>query len=144
MTGRVLGALLQGMIGTILTMVLAVMFFVLVRGLSPADAVLDQAIPRVLLFVDIGIVTWVVLLIVGAVRRRGLGWGIRGSLLAAVIGAAMNLVWIIILSALNGGVDAAAIALGVQAGVFFLVAVAITAPLVLRVILRRPERTGAG
>jgi hypothetical protein len=136
MAGRVLGVILQGIIGTILTVLLAVLFFVLSRGMSPADALLEQGIPNVLIFVDIAIVTWVVLLIVGAVRRRGAGWGIGGSLLAAVIGAVMNLIWIVILSALNGGVDIEAVALGVQAGLFFLVAVAITAPLVLRVLVR--------
>lgn len=137
MTGRVVGVVLQGIIGTVLTVALAVLFFMAVQGISPAAAVVEQAIPRVLVFVDIGIVTWVALLIVGAVRRRGLGWGIRGSLLAALIGAVVNLIWIVILSVINGGVDAAAIALGVQAGLFFLVAVAITAPVVLRVLLRR-------
>ena len=107
------------------------------RRTADPEAFLDQAIRLVLGFVDIGIVTWVVLLIVGAARRRGLGWGIGGSFLAALIGAVVNLIWIVILSAINGGADIFAIALGVQAGIFFLIAVAITAPLVLRVFVRR-------
>ena len=137
MTGRVLGVVLQAVIGTVLTVVLAGLYFMLILGMGPSEAFLDQAIRLVLGFVDIGIVTWVVLLIVGAARRRGLGWGIGGSLLAALIGAVVNLIWIVILSVINGGADIFAIALGVQAGIFFLIAVAITAPLVLRAFVRR-------
>ncbi|HPG75266.1 MAG TPA: hypothetical protein PK282_04165 [Rhodoglobus sp.] len=137
MTGRVLGVVLQAVIGTVLTVVLAGLYFMLILGMGPSEAFLDQAIRLVLGFVDIGIVTWVVLLIVGAARRRGLGWGIGGSLLAALIGAVVNLIWIVILSVINGGADIFAIALGVQAGIFFLIAVATTAPLVLRVFVRR-------
>jgi hypothetical protein len=137
MSGRVLGVVLQAVIGTVLTVVLAGLYFMLILGMGPSEAFLDQAIRLVLGFVDIGILTWVVLLTVGAVRRKGLGWGIRGSFLAALIGAVVNLIWIVILSAINGGADIFAIALGVQAGIFFLIAVAITAPLVLRVFVRR-------
>ena len=137
MTGRVLGVVLQAVIGTVVTVVLAGLYFMLILGMGPSEAFLDQAIRLVLGFVDIGIVTWVVLLIVGAARRRGLGWGIGGSLLAALIGAVVNLIWIVILSVINGGADIFAIALGVQAGIFFLIAVATTAPLVLRVFVRR-------
>jgi hypothetical protein len=63
MMGRVGGVILQGIIGTVLTVMLAVLYFAIIMGMSPADAFLDQGIPRVLVFVDIGIVTWVVLLV---------------------------------------------------------------------------------
>ena len=71
MTGRVLGVVLQAVIGTVLTVVLAGLYFMLILAMGPSEAFLDQAIRLVLGFVDIGIVTWVVLLIVGAARRRG-------------------------------------------------------------------------
>ena len=97
-----------------------------------------------------------VIVIVGAFRNRDGGFTLDGvsklftpatgqiflttawlSLASALIGAVVNLIWIVILSAINGGADIFAIALGVQAGIFFLIAVAITAPLVLRVFVRR-------
>ncbi len=137
MNHQVLSVVLQAVIGTVLTVALAGLYFMLILGMPPAEAFLDQAIRLVLIFVDIGIITWIVLLVVGAVRGKGIGWGIGGSLLAAVIGAVVNLVWIVILSVINGGADIFAVALGVQAGIFFLIAVAITAPVVLRVFLRR-------
>lgn len=139
--------MLQAVLGTLLTIVLAGLYFLLLLGRPPAEAFLNQAIRLVLVFVDIGIVTWVILLVVGSVRERGLGWGVGGSTLAALIGAVANLIWIVILSVINGGADIFAIALGVQAGIFFLAAVAITAPVVLRLILWRrlpaPRVTGA-
>ncbi len=138
MAKRVLSVILQGIIGTLLTVGLAGLFFLLILGMTPAEAFLDQAIGLVLVFVDIGVVTWVIVLIIGAVRGRGLGWGIGGSILAALLGTIVNLVWIVILSVLNGGADIVAVALGVQAGLFFLIAVAITAPIVLRVMVRMP------
>ena len=135
-----LSVILQVVIGTLLTIVLAGLYFLLILGVPPAEAFLDQALRLVLVFVDIGIITWAVLLIVGAVRMRGIGWGVGGSILAAVIGTIVNLVWIVILSVINGGADIFAIALGVQGGVFFLIAVVITALLVLRVILNPAKR----
>ena len=135
MVRPVLSVILQVAIGTILTLALAGLYFFLVLGVQPTEAFFDQAIRIVLIFVDIGIVTWALLLIIGAVRKRGIGWGVGGSILAALIGTIVNLVWIVILSVINGGADIFAIALGVQAGIFFLIAVAITALLVLRVIL---------
>lgn len=134
MTRTVIRIALQVSIATALTVLLAWVYFVVILGEPPARA-LDQVIRDVLIFVDIGIATWLVLLIVAAVRKRGIGWGIGGAILAALIGIVVNLVWIVILSVINGGVDIAAIALGVQAGILFLIAVIITVIFVQRVIL---------
>jgi len=110
----------QAVLASALTVVFGWLFLLVVG--NPPPIAWTKAITDVLLFVDIGIATWVVLLIVGAVRRRGVGWGIKGSMIAALIGALVNLLWIVILSAAGGGVDAAALGLGVQAGVLFLIA----------------------
>ena len=136
MSRKVLAIVLQVLLVTALTLALAGVYFTVVLGEQPSGAFFDQAVRMVLIFVDIGIITWAVLLIVGAIRGRGIGWGIGGSLVAAVVGIVVNLIWIFILSLINGGADIFAIALGVQAGVFFLLATAIIAPLVLRVIVK--------
>lgn len=138
MSRRVLAVVPQVVLVTALTWALAGAYFAVVLGVAPTEAFFDQAVRLVLIFVDIGIVTWTVLLVVGAVRGRGIGWGIGGSLLAAVVGVVVNLIWIVILSVINGGADIFAIALGVQAGIFFLIAVVIVAPLVLRVLVKTP------
>ena len=138
MSRIVLRIVLQVVIATVLTLLLAGLYFWLVLGETPADAFFDQAVRLVLGFIDVGILTWLVLLIVGGMRKRGLGWGFGGSLLAALIGTVVNLIWIVILSIINGGADIFAIALGVQAGFFFLVGVVLAELLVRRVILRDP------
>ena len=137
----VLRVVLQVVLGTLLTWAIGGLYFWLILGETPESAFFDQAVRMVLIFVDIGIVTWGILLIVGTARRRGIGWGVGGSILAAVIGTIVNLIWIVILSVINGGADIFAIALGVQAGIFFLIAVVVTAILVLRVILNPSART---
>ena len=129
-----LGIALQLVIGTAVTLLLGFLVMV-VTGATVATAVGDT-ISYVLIFVDIALVTWFALLVVGGIRRRGIGWGVRGSLAAAALGALMNLVWIVLLSLINGGLDLAAITLGVRAGVYLLLAVAVTAPLVLRVLVK--------
>lgn len=136
MSRKVLTVVLQVVLVTALTWALAGVYFAMVLGESPSEAFFDQATRMVLIFIDIGILTWAAQLVVGAVRGRGIGWGTGGSLVAAVVGIVVNLIWIVILSLINGGADIFAIALGVQAGVFFLLATAIIAPLVLRVIVK--------
>lgn len=141
MSRRVVAVVLQVALVTVLTWTLAGVYFTVVLGVPASEAFFDQAVRMVLIFIDIGIITWAVLLVAGAVRGRGIGWGIGGSLVAAVVGIVVNLIWIVILSLINGGADIFAIALGVQAGVFFLLATAIIAPLVVRVIVKpRPAR----
>lgn len=136
MSRKVLAVVLQVILGTALTWALAGVYFAVLLGEPPSEAFFDQATRTVLIFIDIGILTWAALLVVGAVRGRGIGWGIGGSLVAAIVGIVVNLIWIVILSLVNGGADIFAIALGVQAGVFFLLATAIIAPLVLRVLVK--------
>lgn len=132
------GIALQVAVVTVLAAVLGASWIALTGGAT--NGFVEAALQQVLLFVDIAIVTWLVLLIVGGVRGRGVGWGIRGSLIAAAIGAAMNLVWILILSLAGGGVDARALALGAQADIAFLISVAVTAPLLVRLVVKAPPR----
>lgn len=135
MSRVVLRIVLQVVLAVALLLVLSALYFWFITDEGPA-AGFDQALRSALLFIDIGILTWLVLLIVGGARKRGIGWGFGGSMLAALIGVVVNLIWVVILSIINGGADIFAIALGVQAGLFFLVSVALAEVLVRRVILR--------
>lgn len=129
----VLSVILQVVIGTALTFLIGGF---LGGGWRSVLESLDFGLRGVLLFTDIAIGTWAVLLVIGNVRKRGIGWGVGGSIVAALIGAIVNLVWIGILSVVTGGeLNMFAVALGATNGIFFLIAVVITALLVLRVIL---------
>lgn len=134
------GIVVEGILAVVLSLLLGAAL-VLLAG-TPPDAVVAETVRLILVFMDIGIVTWLALRLVGVLRHRGIGWGVRGSLVAAVVGVLVNLLWIVILSVAGGGLDPAAILLGVEAGVVFLVAVAVAAPL-MRYWLpeRKPNRT---
>ena len=138
MSRIVLRIVLQVVVAVALTLLLAGLYFWLVLGETPANAFFDQAVLLVLGFIDVGILVWLGLLILGGARKRGIGWGFGGSLVAALIGAVANLVWIVIISIVNGGADIFAIALGVQAAIFFLIGVVLAELLVRRVLLRDP------
>ncbi len=128
----------------ILSVVFAIAFagaFLWWQGASIPQAFSVDAPRLILVFMDIGIAVFAILLIIGGIRRRGLGWSIGGTFLAALIGAIVNLVWIAILSASAdaGAVDPAAMLLGVQAGVIFVIA-AMIATIGVRRIIRIPSR----
>ncbi len=126
----------------VLSVVFALAFagvFLWWQGASIPQAFTVDAPHLILVFMDIGIAAFAILLIVGGIRRRGLGWSIGGTFLAALIGAIVNLVWIAILSAGAGAVDPAAMTLGVQAGVIFVIAATI-ATIGVRRIIRIPSR----
>ena len=108
-----------------LTLVLALLIAGVLQwflGTQPLEAFLDQGPRLMLTFMDVGLVTWLVLLVIGAVRGRGLGFGMLGTILAALIAAALNLVAVTVIGVIQGGAQIFAIALGVEAGVVFLVA----------------------
>jgi hypothetical protein len=131
----VLTLVLEVLLAVLLALVIGGLFLMLL-GASPAEAFLSES-PRLLfIFMDVGLVVWVVLLIVGAIRRKGLGWSIGGTILAAVIAALVNLIVVAVLAIAGGGADIFFIALGFEAGAIFVIAAAIATLLVRRVILR--------
>lgn len=110
------------------------------QGETIAQAFAVDAPHMILVFMDIGIAVFAILLIIGGIRRRGVGWSIGGTFLAALVGALVNLAWIALLSAASGGtIDPGAMLLGVQAGVIFVIAATI-ATIGVRRIIRIPSR----
>jgi len=112
----------------VLVFVLSVVFALVIGGLlqlvlgsSVSGAFLEES-PRLLfIFMDVGLVVWIILLIVGGFRCRGLGWGTVGTGLAALIAALINLVVVSVLAIAGGGADLFYIVLGLEAGATFVI-----------------------
>jgi hypothetical protein len=90
--------------------------------------------PRLLFFfMDIGLAVWTVILIVLAVRRRALP-GIGATLLAAVVGVALNALTVFVVGTIQGE---SFLASAFEAGIAFLLAVLIAAPIIHRLFRGR-------
>ncbi|MBC7596804.1 MAG: hypothetical protein H7288_23265 [Kineosporiaceae bacterium] len=126
----------------LLTVALSLVLLTIWRGIasgSPAEGV-AQAVQRLFLFMDIGLLVWVVMLTVVAVRRRPAGAGL--TLVFATVGALANLLTVIVVGFVQQGTWAVDfIEFAVEAGIVFLVAAAIIVILVHRFILK-PSPTG--
>ena len=133
MSRVILTIVLQLVLAILLTLVLSGVWFLLL-GESPAEAFLDQGFRLLFTFMDVGLVAWLLLLILGGVRRRGLGWGIGGSILAAFIATVVNLIVVVIVAFVQGGANIFYIALGLEAGMLFLIAAVIAVPIVHRLV----------
>jgi hypothetical protein len=92
------------------------------------------------LFMDVGLAVWVVVLIVMTVRRRALP-GIGETLLAAIVGVVLNAIVVLIVGFVQGGWALLYVMFAISAGVAFLIAVLIVAPIIRR--LFRPGVTPA-
>jgi hypothetical protein len=94
----------------------------------------SEAARLLFLFMDVGLVVWLVLLVVVAARRRPAGVGL--TLLFALIGTVTNLLTVIVVGLVQGGWAWLFILFAVEAGVAFLLSATIVVPLVHRVFLR--------
>jgi len=80
-------------------------------------------------FMDVGLVIWVVVLIVLTARGREFP-GVGVTLLAAVIGVAVNAVVVVAVGFIQGGWAPMFVVFALEAGLAFLVAVLVVAPIV--------------
>jgi hypothetical protein len=87
-------------------------------------------------FMDVGLVLWVVVLVILLVRRRALP-GVGVTLAVAAVGVAVNAIVVLIVGFAQGGWAPLYVLFALQAGIAFLIAVLLVAPIVRR--LRRPE-----
>ena len=87
-------------------------------------------------FMDVGLAIWLVVLIVLTVRRRALP-GVGVTLLVAAIGVAINAVVVLVVGFIQGGWGPGFVLFAIEAGIAFLIAVLIVAPIIHR-LLRRP------
>jgi hypothetical protein len=89
------------------------------------------------LFMDVGLAIWVVVLIILTVRRRSLP-GIGVTLLVAVCGVAVNAIVVLIVGFVQGGWAPLYVLFAIQAGIAFLIAVLIVAPIIRRLFRLEP------
>jgi hypothetical protein len=89
-------------------------------------------------FMDVGLVIWVGALVVVAVRRRSLP-GVGITFLWALVGVGVNAVVVLVVGLLQGGWAALFVLFALEAGVAFLVAVLIVAPIARRLVRGVPS-----
>jgi hypothetical protein len=89
------------------------------------------------LFMDIGLGVWVVALVVAAIRRRGMP-GVVFTLLAAVAGVALNALTVLVVGSVQGSDVGLFLGYAIEAGVAFLLATLVVAPIIHRLV--KPPR----
>jgi hypothetical protein len=140
MSRVILTIVLEVVLAILLSLVLAGVWF-LFLGETLADAFFGDGFGLLFTFMDVGLIAWLLLLILGGVRRRGLGWGVGGSILAAFIAVIVNLIVVTIVAMVQGGANIFYIALGIEAGIVFLIAAPIAVLIVQRLV--KPASTVA-
>ena len=83
------------------------------------------------LFMDVGLAIWFIVLIVLTVRRRALP-GIGVTLLVAIAGVVLNAIVVLIVGFVQGGWAAFYVLFAIEAGIAFLIAVLVVAPIIRR------------
>jgi hypothetical protein len=83
------------------------------------------------LFMYVGLAIWFIVLIVLTVRRRALP-GIGVTLLVAFIAVALNAIVVLIVGFVQGGWGPLLVLFAIEAGIAFLIAVLIVAPIIRR------------
>lgn len=126
----------------LLVVVVALLLGTLWQWILTADlaSAAEEATRLLFLFMDVGLVIWLVVLIVLVVRRRALP-GIGVTLLAALVGAVINAIVVLVVGLAQGGWNAFYVLFAIEAGIAFLIAVLIVAPIIRR--LFRPDVTPA-
>lgn len=121
----------------LLTIALSLVFLAVWRGIASSSLGdgFAQAAQRLFLFMDIGLLVWVVLLAIAAARRRPAGAAL--TLVFAATGALANLLTVITVGFVQQGAWAVSFILfAIEAGIAFLLAAALVVLLVHRLILK--------
>lgn len=106
---------------------------------DPAAA-LPEGARLLFFFMDVGLVVWVVALVVLALRRRTLP-GLGATVLWAFIGVVVNAIVVLVVGLVQGGWAALFVLFALEAGIAFLLAVLLVAPLARRVAFRGAAQT---
>jgi hypothetical protein len=89
------------------------------------------------LFMDVGLVIWLIVLIVLAVRGRALP-GIGVTLLVALVAVVLNAIVVLIVGFVQGGWGPLLVLFAIEAGIAFLIAVLVVAPIIRRLFRPAP------
>jgi hypothetical protein len=131
MTRTVLALMAQVVLAILVALLFGASWQAIVTGATSAAA--GEAARLLFLFMDIGLGVWLVALIVLTVRRRALP-GVGATLLAAVAGVVLNALAVFVVGLVQGVVY---LAYAIEAGVAFLIAVLVTAPIIHRLFRGR-------
>lgn len=135
---RVVLALLVQIVVVLLLALVLLGAWLRLSGQEPA--IVTGEAPRLLFFfMDIGLGVWLVALIVLLVLRRVLP-GVGATLLAAVAGVALNALTVFVVGLIQGQ---SYLAYAIEAGVAFLMAVLVTAPIIRRLFRARRQAPDA-
>lgn len=89
------------------------------------------------LFMDVGLAIWLIVLIVLAVRRRTLP-GVGVTLLVALVAVVLNAIVVLIVGFVQGGWGPLLVLFAIEAGIAFLIAVLVVAPIIRRLFRPAP------
>lgn len=126
MTRTVLALVAQVLLAILVSLLLGAVWLWIVGGDLAAGAA--EAARRLFFFMDIGLGIWAVALVVLTVRRRTLP-GIGATLLAALAGVVLNALTVLVVGLVQGETY---LGYAIEAGVAFMIAVLVTAPLIQR------------
>lgn len=139
MTRTILALVVQ--VAAVLVLALLVLgLWLRVSGQQPPGFT-GEAQRLLFLFMDIGLGVWVVVLVAVAIRRRGMP-GVASTLLGAFAGVVLNALTVLVVGTVQRSDVGLFLGYALEAGVAFLVAVLVVAPIVHRVF--RPAPTAAG
>ena len=131
--------ILEVLVTVVVSLVLLTVWRAMATG-SLADGV-AQAAQRLFLFMDVGLLAWVALLSIAALRRRPAGAGL--TLVFAAVGALANLLVVVavgFLQQVGWAIDF--ILFAIEGGIAFLLAAVMAVVLVHRRILRPSSTSG--
>ena len=132
--GRTVGRIV---LDVVVTVVLSLLLLTVWRSMAGATAAnsFGEAAQRLFLFMDVGLLVWVLMLMITALRRRPVGAGL--ALVFGAVGALANLLTVVLVGfAQQGGWAEQFILFAIEAGIAFLVAAVIAVLVVHRLILK--------
>jgi hypothetical protein len=133
MTRTVLALIAQVLLVTLVALLLGAVGQWFLTGDLAAGVV--EAARLLFFFMDVGLAIWIVVLIVVTVRRRALP-GVGVTLLAAAIGVAVNALVVVVVGFIQGGWAPLFVLFAIEAGIAFLIAVLVVAPIIRRLVHR--------
>ena len=132
--GRTVGRIV---LDVMVTVVLSLVFLTVWRSMAgaTAGASFGQAAQRLFLFMDVGLLVWVLLLTITAIRGRPAGAGL--TLVFGAVGALANLLTVLLVGFAQQGSWVEQFNLfAIEAGIAFLVAAVVAVLVVHRLILK--------
>jgi len=134
MTRPILALAAQVVLAILVALLFGASWQAIVTGSTSAAGA--EAARLLFLFMDVGLAVWAVILVVLTVRRRTLP-GVGATVLAAVVGVVLNALTVLVVGTLQGEGAVLFLGFALEAGIAFVLAVLLSAPIIHR--LFRPR-----